>query len=392
MHFSSLTFNTMNAFVKPLFLFMMMPATLLLGLTGCDGDAPLNDNNENDDQRVREVAVETITIQPDSFDDFIRVSGSVEAIDDAVISAEVGAQVLSIVDRGARLNRGDVIAELDKRMLRANLDAAEASFQFAEETVERLEPLFEDEVVSVQDFRAARTERDAAKAQLDQAQKALEDATIRAPFSGRIEERMIRTGELINPGMPVARIVDTRRVRVLGGVPERFSSEIREGSPARIDLSAYGMETLEQQISFAGNAVDPDRRTYQIEIELENPGQRLKPDMVASLRLKRRTIEDAIIIPRTAIVRDESNLNVFIARPHEDGNGHKTAELVRIETGTAVGAVVEVLEGLNPQDEVVVAGMSNISVGDRLNIISNEDSNERALRLQRNDRPVVTFD
>jgi RND family efflux transporter MFP subunit len=384
----------MYASVKRFSFFMMMPALLVLALAGCNGDVPLNGEDENDEsrERVREIAVETITLRPDGFDDFIRISGSVEAIDDAVISAEVGAQVLSIVDRGTVLKRGDVIAELDKRMLRANLDAAEASYEFADETVNRLEPLFEDEVVSVQDFRAARTERDAAKAQLDQARKALQDATIRAPFDGRVEQRLINSGELISPGMPVVRLVNGSRVRLTSGVPERYSSEITVGSTALIDMAAYGRGQIEDEISFAGNTINPDLRTYQVEIELDNPDAFLKPDMVVNLRLKRRTIEDALIIPRTAIIRDEEHLNVFVAKPQENGNGYKQAELVRIETGTASGAVVEVSEGLAPGDEVVVAGMSNISVGDRLNIISNEDSIERARRLQRNNRPVVTFD
>lgn len=394
MHSNFTTPKFMYASVKRFSFFMMMPALLVLALAGCNGEAPLNGEDENDEsqQRVREIAVETITLRPDGFDDLVRISGSVEAIDDAVISAEVGAQVLSIVDRGTIVQRGDVIAELDKRMLRANLDAAEASFEFADETVNRLQPLFDDEVVSVQDFRAARTERDAAKAQLDQAQKALQDATIRAPFDGRVEQRRIRAGELINPGMPVARIVNSRRVRIVSGVPERFSNEIGPGSTVFIDMAAYGAGQIEDEISFAGNVIDPDRRTYQVEIELDNPEQFLKPDMVVNLRLKRRTIEDAIIIPRTAIIRDEEHLNVFVARPQENGNGYKQAELVRIETGTASGRIVEVLSGLSSGDEVVVAGMSNISVGDRLNIIANEDSNERARRLQQNDRPVVTFD
>lgn len=372
---------------------MMMPALLLFSLAGCNEDTPINGEEENDEsQRVREIAVETITLQEDAFDEFIRVSGSAEAIDDAVISAEVGAQVLSIADRGARLQRGDVIAELDKRTLRANLDAAEASYEFAEETVNRLEPLYEDEVVSVQDFRAARTDRDAAKAQLDQARKALEDATIRAPFAGRVEQRMISAGELISAGMPVVRLVNSQRMRITGGVPERYIREIGPGSTALIDLAAYGGEQLENEISFAGNTINPDLRTYQIEIELDNREGLLKPDMVVNLRLKRRTIEEAIIIPRTAIIRDEESLNVFVARPQGDGNGYKQAELVEIETGTATGPIIEVLSGLSAGDEVIVAGMSNISVGDRLNIIANENSDERARRLQRNDRPVVRFD
>jgi len=370
--------------MKRYFILTSVLLASVLFLSACE-----NGEENNDEERVRQIPVETITITPDQFDDFIRVSGSVEAINDAVISSEASGQVLYIANRGQRVNRGDTIARLDDRSLRANLDAARAGFEFAQETFERLEPLYADSIVSTQDFRAARTERDGARAQLDQAEKALEDAEIRTPFNGRIEERMIRTGELINPGMPVVRITNTDRIRVRAGVPERYSAEIREGNDVIVSLRSYGGSDYESRVSFAGNVIDQDRRTFPVEVEMSNPDDAIKPEMVVNLRIKRRAIEGAIVVPRTAIVRDEGSVNLFVAR---EENGHKISELVEVRTGTATGPVVEILEGLQEGDEVVVAGMSNLSVGDRLNIISNETSVSRAERLQRSDRPVVTFD
>ena len=357
--------------------FSLLIATVLLAvlLAGCDEP---NGNGENNGERVREIAVETITLTPDRFDDFIRLTGSVEAVNDAVISAEASGQILRIADRGQRVSRNAVIARLDDRMLEANFRAAKAGFDFAQETVQRLEPLYADSIVSVQDFRAALTERDARRAQLDQAERALAHAEIRAPFGGRVEERMVRTGELINPGMPVVRLVNTDRVRIKAGVPERFSAEIREGSEAIVNLRSYGGGEMNSTVTFAGNVIDPDRRTFIVEIEMENPNGIIKPEMVVNLQLKRRAIEDALIIPRTAIIRDEGTENIFVAR---EQNGYSVAELVEIRTGTATGALIEVLEGLQAGDVVIVAGMSALSVGDRLNVIRNETSAERAQRL-----------
>ncbi|AXI99847.1 membrane fusion protein, multidrug efflux system [Cyclonatronum proteinivorum] len=349
-------------------------ALLGLFITACD---ELNENEENG-ERVREIAVETITLTADRFDDFIRLTGSVEAVSDAVISAEASGQVLRIAERGQRVNRNGLIASLDDRMLEANVRAARAGFDFAEETLQRLEPLYADSIVSVQDYRAALTERDARRAQLDQAEKALQDAEIRAPFSGRIEERMVRTGELINPGMPVVRLVNTDRVRIRAGVPERYSAEIREGSEAIVSLRSYGGGEVNSAVTFAGSVIDPDRRTYTVEIEMENPDGLIKPEMVVNLRLKRRAIEDALIIPRTAIIRDEGSENIFVAR---EENGHLVAALTEIRTGTATGSLIEVLEGLQEGDQVIVSGMSALSVGDRLNVLRNENSAERFSRL-----------
>lgn len=355
---------------------LLTSVLLAVLITGCDDS---NGNGENNGERVREIPVETITLVPDRFDDFVRLTGSVEAISDAVISSEVSGNIVRIADRGQRVSRNGIIARVDDRMLQANFRAAKAAFEFADETLQRLEPLYADSIVSVQDFRAALTERDARRAQLDQAETALSNAEIRAPFAGRVEERMVRSGELINPGMPVVRLVSTDRVRVRVGVPERYSSEIREGSEAIISLRSYGGAELVSEVSFAGSVIDQDRRTYPVEIEMANPEGIVKPEMVVSVQLKRRAIEDAIIVPRTAIIRDEGTENIFVAR---EVNGHLVSELVEIRTGTATGPLVEVLKGLEPGDVVVVAGMSALSIGDRLNVLRSESSTERSQRLQ----------
>ncbi len=340
-------------------------------LVACEnGELQENDNAE---ERVRIVPVETVTIDPSSFEDFIRVSGVVEAIEDATISAEVSGRILSIVDRGQTINRGETIASVDDRQIQTNVNAARAAFNLAEDTYNRLSRLHADSIISTQDFDAARTHRDQAKAQLEQTEKMLEDAQIAAPFSGRVEERFTRVGELINPGMPVVRVVNTNRVRVKAGVPERFSGDIGEGSSATVRFRTSTPFEIDSRISFAGNVIDPDTRSYDIEIELNNPADRIKPEMVADIRIKWRTIENAVIIPRTAIIRDENQLSVFVTR---EQNGNKVAQLVEVETGPASGSLIQIVSGLSEGDEVVTIGVNSLNSGDRVNVLSNRNTSE----------------
>jgi membrane fusion protein, multidrug efflux system len=361
-------------------------AVLLAGaLISCDGDQTENDQNND---RVRLIPVETINIVSGDFEDYIRLTGTVEAINDAVISSESSGRILSIVNRGERVTRGGILARLDDRVLQAQYEAAKTGFELANDTFNRLEALYADSIISTQDYQSARAQRDQAKAQLDLTEKQLQDSQIEAPFSGRIEERMIRTGELINPGQPVARLVDTERVRILSGIPERYSGEITEGSEVIVNLRALNGNPITSQITYAGNVIDPDTRTFTVEIELENPGERIKPDMVVDLRIRRTTLEDVIVIPRTAILRDEEGVSVFRSRQE---NGRKVAELVNVRTGAASGPLIQILDGLSDGDEIVVSGMRTLSIGDELNVLLNESSMERAERLRERDRPVVQF-
>ncbi len=334
----------------------------------------------------RQVAVETVVMEPHQFNDFIRLTGTVEAIEDAMISAEVSGRIMDIVERGTRVSEGETIARLDDRQIRAQYNSAEAAYEQAVDNFERMESLHADSIVSTQDYRNARAQLDQARAQLDQAEKQLQDSNIEAPFDGRIEERMVQAGELVSPGQPVVRLVNTSQVRILAGIPERYSGEITEGTEVEVRLNGDQVRT--SRITYSGDVIDPDTRTYTVEIELSNPDRLIKPDMVVDLRIQRRTLEDALIIPRTAVIRSEDGISVFKA---VEGNGNKVASLSFIETGQASGPLIEVTSGVQPGDEIVISGISNLNEGDQLNILNTETSIERAERLQSSDGPFVSY-
>jgi len=346
-----------------------------------------NGEEQEQQERTRLVAVETITMEPGSFDDFIRLTGTVEALEDAIISAETQGRILEIAGRGASVNEGDFIARLDDRMIQAQYRSAQTAHELAVDNYNRLETLHADTIISTQDLQSARAQRDQTRAQLDQAEKQLRDSNIEAPFTGRVEERMVQRGELISPGMPVARLVNTRDVRVLTGIPERYTGEVAEGSSVEIHLRSSD-EPIQSTITYAGNVIDPDTRTFTSEIELRNPDRLLKPEMVVDLRVKLQTLDNAMIIPRAAVIRNEDGVSVFKAVEQDD---YKMAQLVPVQTGRASGALIEIVSGIDSGDEVVFSGISNLNDGDRLNILNNETSVERSERLQRADRPFVSY-
>ena len=359
-------------------------AALTLFVLSCNGET----ENDTDDSAVRMIPVETVTVEMGDFEDYIRLTGTVEAMNDAIISSESSGRILSISDRGQRVRQGEMIAQMDDRVLRSQYEAARTGFNLANDTYNRLEALYADSIISTQDYESAKAQRDQAKAQLDLTEKQLQDSKIEAPFDGRIEERMIRTGELINPGQPVVRLVNTNSVRILAGIPERYSGEITEGSEVTAHFRGIDREAFTSEVTYAGNVIDPDTRTFTVEIELSNQGEVIKPDMVVDIQVKRSTLDNVIVIPRTAIVRDEEGVSVFRSR---EENGRKIAELVDVRTGPASGPLIQVVDGLSEGDEVVVMGMRTLSVGDELNVLQNESSLERAERLRERDRPVVSF-
>lgn len=365
----------------------ILPTILLLtfALASCEEGET---NNNTDGNGARLMPVETVIVEPDSFDDFIRTTGTVEALEDAMISSETSGRVLSIKDRGERVRKGEAIARIDDRLIQAQYESAKTAYELAEDTFNRFEALHADSIISTQDFNSARAQRDQARAQLNQAEKQLQDTNIEAPFDGRIEERFIQPGELINPGQPVVRLVNTDRVRIVSGIPERYSGEIKEGSPVELNFRTLNGENRKSIITYAGNVLDPETRTYAIEIELGNSAQLIKPEMVADLIVERRTLQDVIVIPRTAVLRDEDGQSVFVA---VEENGRKFARVVDVNTGPASGVLIQISRGLSGGDEVVVSGVRNLSAGDELNILNTETSIERAEKLRTADKPLISY-
>lgn len=346
-----------------------LSAALVLGLAalllvGCGDDAPPPEAPLPTQNR-RTVQVQVLEADTTAFDDRIQLTGTVEAIDDVNLSAEVAGQLSYVAPLGTRVGRGTVVARTDQRLLQSAVEAAQAQFDLAEDTFNRQQALYRDSVISALEFATYRAQRNQARAQLDQANKQLEDTRMRSPITGRIEERFVEAGELVAPGTPVVRIVDTRRVKVKTGIPERYAGDVEIGTPVSARFDAYGQGTREGDVSFVGNVIAPNSRTFVAEVEFDNREGALKPEMVSDLSILRRRLEDVIVVPQNALVRDEDGTSLYIV---VDAGDALMAERRAVEVGPSFGGRVVIAAGLEGGERVIVVGQNRIAEGDRVEI------------------------
>lgn len=344
-------------------------ALSFLSLQSCD-NTDLENGESEGEIRDRVVAVESIIVEPAPFHEGVNITGIVESMNDAIISAEATGRVQELQPRGSEVTSGDVVAQLDETMLRVNVDVARANYDMAQDAFERQEPLFEEEIITPLEFGTVRSQRDQARAQLEQAETQLANARISAPFNGRVEERMVEIGELLTNGSPVLRLVNTEQVKITAGVPEQYANDIGEGSTVTLSLRAYGGGTREATVTFAGNVISFETRTFPIEVEVDNPARLMKPQMTVQLMVTRSILEDAITVPRTAIVRDETGQNVYVVNRDAE---RPIAEYRLVETGRSTDGNVLITDGLFAGDEVVVAGITNLNVGDIVRVDETRD-------------------
>ncbi len=298
-------------------------------------------------------------------------------------------------------------AEAGVRAARAQREAAQAQLDLALDQYRRQLPLFRDSILSALEFRqvetqvaqaraqvsqadagiaqaqgqlrasregvgAAQAQRSAAVAQQQAAQAGVSSARsqlastrIVAPFSGVVEARLQETGELAAPGQPVIRLVGSGSVKVTAGVPERYAGEIEQGTQVSVSPNAYAVEPRGGRVSFVGAAIDQASRTFPIEVAVENADRSLKPSMVVRLDVTRDVLDEVIVVPTEAIVRDERGTSVFIAANDTSGT---VAQRREVELGPDAGATVVLRSGVQPGDKIIVSGASELAEGERVRI------------------------
>lgn len=357
--------------LSTLFTRLLVPSTLLAVSVlagGCNTDQ--NSNEAQATPTPSKARVETLVLEPTSFTDILEVTGTVEAIHDATLSAQVSGTVLSVAERGTFVQKGEPVAQLDSMEARAAFNQAQAQYELAKDRYERQEPLYQDSIISALEFQQVRSQYRQAEASLAQAKERLRNTTVRAPFSGRVEERFAEPGEQVSPAQEMVRLVDVQPARIVAGVPERYVGDIEQGTEVNVSFRSSSVGERNGRITFVGSTIDPESRTFPIEATLPNQDRTLKPEMVANVRLTRSVIQDALVIPRTAIRRDEGGPHVYVV----DRTGDTAVVQDQpLEIGAETGSRVEVDGGLSPGDEVIVVGQNNVSPGERVEVTQQFD-------------------
>ena len=362
----------MQPFLRTASLFAM--AAVLIGvLSACDDGQASSDASERTQPKTR---VETLVLEPTSFTDVVQVTGTVEAIDDATLSSQTDGPVTMLVDLGTRVQTGAPVAKVDAEEAGAAVEQAQARFDLAQDRFERQQPLYRDSIISALEFEQVRSERNQARAALQQAKTRLSNTIVDAPFPGTVEERFVEVGEQVSPGMRIARLVNTRRVKVTAGIPERYANDIQLGTPVQLDFRRYGAGVRTAEVTFVGNTIDPESRTFTIEVTVPNEDRTLKPEMGVSLRVTRSVLDSVLVIPRTAVLRDETGTHVYVVDRTSDTTAVARDRSVVLGPETSGSVVAD--SGLAAGDELIIVGQNNASPGAPLDIADRYDRSSAA--------------
>ncbi len=288
----------------------------------------------------------------------ISVVGTLQANEIVSIQSEIDALIEKIgFSEGELVEEGQVLFELDDAKLVATVEQTKANFKLAETILERNRTLLKSRTISQQEFDRAQATYLADGAALELARQNLEDATIHAPFSGIMAERLVSPGQFISRGSVLCTLVDLDPIKAEFNVPERFISQLALNQRIEIRLTAYPGESFEGVVYFIAPRLDTSTRTVLVKAKVSNEDGRLKPGMFGNLDLILKTKEEAIVIPEIAISYNEDQAFVYVV------SKEMQAEPRMVEVGLRLAGASEITNGLEAGDLVITEGFQKIGPG-----------------------------
>ncbi len=287
------------------------------------------------------VAVTEVAVQPLWDED--EVVGNVEAAQRAVLSAKVTGVIDSLkVAPGARVTRGEVLATIDAREIRARLDSAVAAQDQAKKDFARIERLLQSGSSTRQEFDAATTRLRTADAALVEARTMLQYTEISAPFDGVVTRKLIEVGDLATPGKPLLEMENSSLLRFECQIPEALIDRVQMGAELPVTIDAAGA-ALTGKVSEIAPSASAGSRTFLVKLDLP-PAEKLRAGQFGRVSVPVRE-RPAVLVAEDAVVRRGQIESVFVI---EEG----VARLRLIKTGRRHNGQVEVISGLSGGEKV----------------------------------------
>ena len=326
-----------------------------------------------DGEKIEKIPVQVAESKIISIQHVLDQTGDIRPMIEVNVYPKVPGKIIEklLVEKGDFVKSGDLVATLEDKTIRAQVDEAEAALELAQARLEviekdyvRLENLYREKALARQKLDHIKAERKSAKAQIRRAQAALQQITILfrdhniyAPISGYVSARYVDRGAMSSVGQPIIRISSEKELKLITTVTEKDFPHIKKGMEVEIKVDSFPDKIFKGGVSIINPTLDPATRTGEIEVHILNRERLLRSGMFAHVKLflgKRK----GVVIDRDALNRlpGTGSYYVYVV---EDGR----AALKNVKTGTGQGNYVEITDGLTEGEQVVVKGQNRLKDG-----------------------------
>lgn len=339
------------------FLNFTIPAAAGLALlAGCGGEKGQAGAGGGFQPPPTRVEAAPVTNRPVS--DHFSTVGTIEAGESIIVTAEIPGIIVEVpFTEGGRLERGDLIAQLDDEQLRAEMNRARALMEQSRATWQRVQNIVEQGAGAPQDLDDAVAALKVAEANLELARTRLDKARIEAPFSGLVGKRRVSPGAFLTAGAPITDLAQIDELRVAFGVPERLLASVAVGNEVKVTTTAFPDRPLQGALTIIEPQLDPLTRTVGVVARVANPDGLLRPGMSATVNVVLAERDEALTVPAASVFVEGGQSYVYLIKPDS------LVSRIPVSLGTRLADVVEVTAGLAEGQKVVRAGHQKLFEG-----------------------------
>ena len=317
--------------------------------------------------KKEEALVSVMTIKDTLFNHYLDIQGSVNTKENMLIQPEIpGTLIVLNVKAGQRVSKGQVLGRVDDGGSSQQVASLETQYQLAKTTFERQKNLWNQKIGSEIQYLQAQTQMLSLQRSVAQAKAMLAKTVIRAPFSGTIDEVFVERGQVVAAGpQGLMRIVNLNNMYVSTSVPESYIGKLKVGTEVDVFLTSLN-KNYKGKVRQVANFINPNNRSFGIEVSIPNPENLLRPNQVAKLKVIDYVAKNAIVVP-TSVIQEDGKGNKYVYVASDVKANTATAKQVIVTLGKSSDNVTEIVSGLSVDDVIVTEGVNTISEGMKLN-------------------------
>ena len=324
------------------------------------------------DKNERLPLVTTITAQQEEFVHYLELQGDVMTKQNVLIYPEMQGTLIKVyVKEGQAVSKGQLLATIDDGGLSSQLQQLKTQTQLAKTTFERQKRLWDQKIGSEIQYLQAKANYEAQENTVNQLESQLEKSSIRAPFSGIIDDVIKDQGTVVAPGSgsEIFRIVNLSDMYIDVEVPETYLGSISVDKEAQVYFPVLG-DTVISKIRQTSNYIKPGNRSFGVEVAIPNKNELIKPNLSAKVRLNDYTNEKAILVPQSIISENSEGQQYTYIAENPDSEGVAIAKRVIVTTGKTQNGMVEIVSGIVDGNHIIKEGARSVKEGQKVKIVN----------------------
>ena len=320
-------------------------------------ESELGHDNPTKSVKSKEVAVTQLV--PRSFDHYVQTQGSVEAVDNILVSAKTMGVLSAVYAReGQVVKKGEVLAQIDNSIIVSNINELKSSIELANTVYERQKNLWDQKIGTEVQYLQAKSNKESLERRLATLHEQLEMTKIKSPISGSVDKVDVKIGQNVAPGQPAFRVVSFDRLKINANISEAYVVSIKPGNKAQVTFTDINRQ-IEAKVTFVGKTINQLSRTFPVEVELPSYTD-LRPNMTSVLKVIFETVPNALTVP-VNVVQEINNQKVVYIAVADGANNVARRKVVKVE---GIYGTLAQVTGLNAGDKVITFGYQGLNDGE----------------------------